>query len=421
MNAIWNHSSILPSIQETKISIMNDVLAKSLWCNVEIGFSFSNSVGRSGGLITLWRKDKMEVLLSFKGEGFLGIKVCWKEELYYIVNVYSSCDLNKKKVIWDNILNLKEAFRDGEWIIGGDFKSIKNVRERKGRAGEANKREADLFAEFICKSALVDIPCNGKKFTWFSGDGKSMSRIDRFLLSYNVVNIWDVSGQMIGERDISDHCPIWIMTDKYNWGAKPFKFNNEWFTFDSFLPFVEKEWLSLKVEGRGDFVLKEKLKLLKDKLKRWNREVFGKINLDIEEDVNDINLADERLASTSFSLASFEENLVFRKEATCGFWRNLRIKENMLVQKSRMKWLKEGDTNSGFFHKVMKQRRIHNHIGPILTSGGMVESVEEVREEVFKHFGNKFVEPEVTRPVLDGVYFNTLSREEARGLEKPFL
>ncbi|XP_058751483.1 uncharacterized protein LOC131624543 [Vicia villosa] len=126
--------------------------------------------------------------------------------------------------------------------------------------------------------------------------------------------------------------------------------------------------MCLKVKGRWDFVLKEKLKLLKDKLKRWNRDVFGKTNLDIEEDVNDINLADER-----------------------------------------MKWLKEGDTNSGFFHKVMKQRRLHNHIGPILTSGGMVELVEDVREEVFKHFGNKFVEPEVTRPVLDGVQFNTLN------------
>ncbi|XP_058733267.1 uncharacterized protein LOC131604869 [Vicia villosa] len=236
-----------------------------------------------------------------------------------------------------------------------------------------------------------------------------------------MVNRWDVSGQMIGARDISDHCPIWIMTDQYNWGPKPFKFNNEWFSFDSFLPFVEKEWMSLKVKGRWDFVLKEKLKLLKDKLKRWNRDVFGKINLDIEEDVNDINLADERLDSTPFSISSFEENLAFKKEATCGFWRNLRIKENMLVQKSRMKWLKEGDTNSGFFHKVMKQRRLHNHIGPILISGGMVELVEDVREEVFKHFGNKFVEPEVTRLVLDGVQFNTLSREEARGLEKPFL
>ncbi|XP_058723434.1 uncharacterized protein LOC131595162 [Vicia villosa] len=212
---------------------MSEAVANSFWCCPEISFSSSNSMGRSGGLITLWKKDNMEVLASFRGEGFLGIK--------------------------------------------------------------------------------------GKKFSWYSGDGKSKSRIDRFLISNSVVNrdisdisdsndwrfrFWPKTGgyfgyflyppvcQMIGDRDISDHCPIWIMTDNYNWGPKPFKFNNEWFSNDSFVPFVEKEWKSYVVHGRGDYILKEKLRLLKDKIKIWNREVFGKIDLEIEEGVHDINIVD---------------------------------------------------------------------------------------------------------------------------------
>lgn len=93
-----------------------------------------------------------------------------------------------------------------------------------------------------------------------------------------------------------------------------------------------------KLEGIGDFVLKEKLRLLKDKLRRWNKEVFGKIDLETEEGVRDMNIAYERLVSDSNS--SFTNNLVLRKEATSKFWRNLRIKENMLLQKSRLRWLK---------------------------------------------------------------------------------
>ncbi|XP_058726606.1 uncharacterized protein LOC131597964 [Vicia villosa] len=306
--------------------------------------------------------------------------------------------------MWEEILTLKEAYKDGEWIVGGDFNAVKDRKERKGKVGTVNSREVELFADFIDRSSLVDVPCKGQKYTWFSGDGKVKSRIDRFLLSSVIVNRWEVVGQLIGDRDISDHFPIWIKTDVANWGPKPFKFNNEWFSLDSFIPFVE---------GRGDFVLKEKLRLLKDKLKVWNKEVFGRIELELEECVHDINLADDRLDTNSSS--SFLANFEMRKEANGNFWKNLRIKENMFIQKSRIKWLKEGDANSGFFHKVMKQRRRQNHLGPINTPG------EEVKEEVWNHFGNKFIETEEVRPLLDGIFFNSISVEEAVDLEKPFL
>lgn len=304
-------------IQETKVVKMSDKVASSFWKYSDIGYSFSNSEGRSGGLITLWNKDKVTVINSFKGVGFLGTKVIWKDDVYYVVNVYSSCDLDKKKRMWDDLLVLKKKFCDGEWIMGGDFNAIKNGRERKGRAVAFNNKEADLFAEFISDSGLVDVPCKGKNFSWFSGDDKSKSRIDRFLLSSVVVNRWEVVGQLIGDMDISDHCPIWIISDNHDWGPKPFKFNNEWFTFDSFIPFVEQEWNKLIVRGRGDFVLKEKLRLLKDKLKIWNKEVFGKYDLEVTEGVRDINRFDDKLDPSSPS--SFKEDCDLRKEASCKF------------------------------------------------------------------------------------------------------
>ncbi|XP_058741918.1 uncharacterized protein LOC131614336 [Vicia villosa] len=264
-------------LQETKIVSMDDVTAKSFWRDTEVCYSFSNSLGRSGGILTIWNKDVVDVENSFKGDGFLGIKVRWKNQVYYVVNVYSSCEHRKKKLLWKDLLGLMEKFKDGDWILGGDFNAIKNGGERRGRAILENQREMNLFAEFIDKTLLVDIPCKGKKFSWFSGDGKSKSRIDRFLLSSKVVNRWEVIGQFIGDRDVSDHCPIWVKSDKVIWGPKPFRFNNEWFAFESFIPFVEGEWKGLKIEGRGDFVLKEKFRLLKDKLKWWNKEVFGRI------------------------------------------------------------------------------------------------------------------------------------------------
>ncbi|MCI41594.1 hypothetical protein A2U01_0062827, partial [Trifolium medium] len=42
---------------------------------------------------------------------------------------------------------------------------------------------------------VVDVPVTGKKFTWFSADGKAMSRLDRFLLSKGFIDKAGVSGQ----------------------------------------------------------------------------------------------------------------------------------------------------------------------------------------------------------------------------------
>ncbi|XP_058749290.1 uncharacterized protein LOC131622283 [Vicia villosa] len=181
-------------IQESKLSHTEEFVVKSLWSNTDIGFSFSNSECLSGEIISLWRTDRVEVIHSFRGEGFLGNKVVWKKGVYYVVNVYSSCSLEKKKVLWRNLLELKRRLCDGEWIIGGDFNATKSSSERKGRRNYEGDIGSDLFGGFIGESGLVDVPCKGKRFSWFSGDGRSMSRIDRFLISNNIVNKWGVVG-----------------------------------------------------------------------------------------------------------------------------------------------------------------------------------------------------------------------------------
>lgn len=56
-----------------------------------------------------------------------------------------------------------------------------------------------------------------------------------------VFNVRFSSGNMGdgGLRDISDHCAIWWTVDKEDWGPKPFKFNNEFFSYRKFILFVE--------------------------------------------------------------------------------------------------------------------------------------------------------------------------------------
>lgn len=44
--------------------------------------------------------------------------------------------------------------------------------------------------DLLGSNYLVDVPSLVNKFTWFSGDGRSMSRINRFILSHALVDRW---------------------------------------------------------------------------------------------------------------------------------------------------------------------------------------------------------------------------------------
>jgi len=59
-----------------------------------------------------------------------------------------------------------------------------------------------------------------------------------------------------------------------------------------FSPFVKECWNSFDVNGKKAYVIKEKMKLLKEKLRVWNKEVFGWVDLSIDNTVKGLNELD---------------------------------------------------------------------------------------------------------------------------------
>lgn len=104
----------------------------------------------------------------------------------------------------------KRSSRCNLWCVAGDFNVFFDVDERRGASNVYGSREIAGFDQFIAEMNLVDVPVLGKKFTWWSGDGRARSRLDRFLLFEELISKWQVAAQWIGEWDISDHCPIWL-------------------------------------------------------------------------------------------------------------------------------------------------------------------------------------------------------------------
>lgn len=76
----------------------------------------------------------------------------------------------------------------------------------------------------------------------------------------------------------------------------------------------------------------EKLKLLKEKLRWWNREVSGYKDLHLENIVKELKEV-ETLAAEGGSPKAKQ-----RKALSAEFWQELHIRESLLAQKSRSKW-----------------------------------------------------------------------------------
>lgn len=76
-----------------------------------------------------------------------------------------------------------------------------------------------------------------------------------------------MSAQYIINIEIFDHYPLILKCNQQSWGLKPFRVMNVWFSEPGFQKWVEEEYPKLSVQGWGVYVLKEKLKQLKGKLK----------------------------------------------------------------------------------------------------------------------------------------------------------
>ncbi|XP_058774472.1 uncharacterized protein LOC131648760 [Vicia villosa] len=368
----------------------------------------------------MWRKNTLNLIQSFKGVGFVGLKAQSKDKGVSLnfVNIYAPCNSLGRKEMWLQLINLKRNVVGEEWCIGGDYNSVLYKEERIGKYGGHLGKDCEAFQRFVEEMDIIDLPSVGGRYTWFSGYGNAMSRFDRFLVSDSLISRWNLENRMVGKRINSNHCPVWLKSVNGDWGPKPFRFNNGWFKHEEFRSFVAEEWNLISVVRRGDFVLYEKLKKLKPALKKWNKEIFGWIDLKIEEKIDEQHDLDIfLLANIGKDVAEIAES---RRKVADDLWRKMEMKECMLRVKSGQKWLKEGDFNTKCFHSTLKERIRRNSFSLLDTAEGRIQGPVDVKSYIRNHFLNFFKESSAARPVPAGIVFSRLKDEDVVRMERPF-
>ncbi|KAK1301648.1 hypothetical protein QJS10_CPB12g00512 [Acorus calamus] len=74
------------------------------------------------------------------------------------------------------------------------------------------------------------------------------------------------------------------------------------------------------------------------------------------------------------------------------------MEETEWRQRSRELWLKEGDNNTKFVHKVASQRRRSNHIGAIRVDGSPVVDPHIIEQTFVDYFTRAFRKPRHWQP-----------------------
>ncbi|GKA26888.1 RNA-directed DNA polymerase, eukaryota, reverse transcriptase zinc-binding domain protein [Tanacetum coccineum] len=244
----------------------------------------------------------------------------------------------------------KFFLNNNSWVLLGDFNVTLCVHEHSMGGSTINQDMQD-FKDCVAINELDDLCSTGLQYTWTKSPKNPMCDRPEFISS--VAKDWKMN----------------VM------GFQMFKVVKAMKNIKK--PMNELNWKN------GN--LFKKVILLKDKLKEWQAKI------------------DSDLFNSEFK----KEALVILNE-----YREAVVDENKLLsQKAKVNWMKDGDKNTAFFHKVIKGRKQKSKIDSICDENGKRFYGEEVPDHIEE--ANEMVE-QITDAEIKKAMFD-IDNEKALG------
>eukprot|EP00253_Pinus_taeda_P013228 PITA_13228 len=371
-------------IQETKTTEQDFLLQTQRFKNYT-GIS-KGSDGASGGIGTLWNKNKWEIINSQLCNWWIRTDLKNKntQEVYFIYNIYAPNHYRDKTSCWNSLEADLSSIHSSWIILGGDMNLIRQVEEKYGGNFHADPSR-DKLETIIQLFNLIDTPLSNGKYTWTNnraGAHNIKERLDRFLIQEGVAGNFQAIRSHIIHGTASDHKAVVLTLDKgINLGPLPFKYNKSWDIHEDFRTLVRKQWAN-EVLGLPHFVWETKLKQLRTVIKQWARDKATSERKKKNDLLVEMESWHKEKEQTQYTAEDLEKEKNLYKEL---YQRN-RVEEEEQRMKSRCLWLKAGDKNTSFFHNNVKIRRASNQIDKIEVEGRELKEQEEIKNAAFNHF-----------------------------------
>nr|GEX47024.1 RNA-directed DNA polymerase, eukaryota [Tanacetum cinerariifolium] len=269
------------------------------------------------------------------------------------------------QLLWE-YLTLEIGKWKGEAVVMGDFNEVRCKSDIFGSMFYSHG--ADVFNSFIDRAGLVEVPLGGSRFTWCHKSATKMSKLDRFLVSENLFTVSPNINAITLERYLSDHRPILLCENQFDYGPIPFRFFHHWWELDGFY-----------------------IARFKD-------------NLAAVDSIIDSGNGNEEIVERRMGIINDLQNVD-------------KIKSIEMAQKAKIKWAIEGDENSRFFHGTINKKRSLLNIRGVLVDGRWIEKPVDVKMEFYNHFSERFAKPGNKRDTIQMLFPRKLSLKQQKELE----
>jgi len=301
--------------------------------------------------------------------------------------IYPSTKYLHRRKLWQT-LNILQTQYKLPWCFIGDYNTITGAHEYRGSHNPARLPIED-FNNWSDSNHLIHIPTRGSYFTWANGrKGSNFTekRLDRSICNNDWIDMCSSVSCTTLTKQKSNHYPILlefhIQEIKF---ASQFKFMQMWSLHPDCSALISEVW-NTTVVGCPMYILNRKLKLLKEKLKEWNKNTFGNVtdNVKVAEDL--LNHIQGQLAALGPSDVLLDQE----REAQISLEHALKVEEVFWQDKARVKWHAEGDKNTRYFHRLAKIKNTTKLITSLIIDNTTINDQDQIADHVVNHYTNLF-------------------------------
>ncbi|KAL7586020.1 hypothetical protein Lser_V15G46368 [Lactuca serriola] len=299
--------------------------------------------------------------------------------------VYAANKYIDRRGLWVSLVHHKGLVREDPWIIGGDFNVTINPNESSAGTSKFTKGMVE-FLECINTLEIQDINCNGLNFTWNQkpqGNNGILKKLDRVMGNSSLMDLFPSIFASFLPYGLSDHSPIVIKIPlKAKFKVLPFKFPNVLTLNADLKVLVENHW-NTDIQGTKMYALIQKLKNLKKPIRKLLKKQ-GHFSDNVSHFRKELEMVQADLDEDPFNSDLRNLEAIFLGELKKAYEKE----ECFLKQKAKIQWLKDGDNNSKFFHKMVKGRVHKSRIEAIMNNDGEWLEGEEIYKEFVEYFKN---------------------------------